>query len=233
MSYLDIESINTFYGRSHVLFDFSFSIEKSEMVCLIGRNGAGKTTAVKSIMGLVPPKTGRILFNDELISGLPNYIIARKGIGYVPEERAIFPNLTLKENLEVAKKKDLPKDESQMDWIYDLFPVLKTLHKRKGCNLSGGQQQMLSIARALMGNPKLLLMDEPTTGLAPLVVAELGSQLNRIKSELTILMVEQNVKFTLNIANKLLVISKGLIQFSGTVDEFISNPQISDRYLAV
>jgi len=232
MSLLELKSINTFYGRSHVLFDISMNVEKGEMVCMIGRNGAGKTTTVKSIMGIVPPKTGHVIFSGQDITGLPPYTIARTGIGYVPEERAIFSNLTVRENLEIAQK-----DSHQGGWtlekLYDLFPVFKKLEKHKGKNLSGGEQQMLAIGRALMGNPRLLLLDEPTEGLAPLMIAELGNLFIRLKSEINILLVEQNVKFALKIADRFFIFGKGRIHFSGSGDDLLRNPDIRDRYLTV
>jgi branched-chain amino acid transport system ATP-binding protein len=232
MNLLELKSINTFYGRSHVLFDLSLDVEKGKMVCMIGRNGAGKTTTIKSIMGIVPPKTGRVTFDGQDITGLPPYTIARRGIGYVPEERAIFSNLTLRENLEVAQKDAHPKGWT-LEMVYDLFPAFPRLERHRGQNLSGGQQQMLAVGRALMGNPRLLLLDEPTEGLAPLVVAELGNLFLRLKSEMNILLVEQNVKFALKIADRFFILSKGRIQFSGPVEELLQNPDIRDRYLAV
>jgi len=232
---LMVEGINTYYGSSHILFDVSLAIHAGEVVVLLGRNGAGKTTTLKSIMGLTPPKTGSITFRGEQIGGLPSYRIARRGMGFVPEDRVIFPDLTVRENLEIAQKKTgegIPP--WTMEKIFGFFPVLEKFQKRDGGTLSGGEQQMLTIARTLMGNPELLLLDEPVEGLAPLIVRMMGEIINQIKNQgVTLLVSEQNVKFSLKIAKNAYIIDKGTIRYQGSVAELWENEEIKKKYLAV
>ncbi|MGA2468746.1 MAG: ABC transporter ATP-binding protein, partial [Thermodesulfobacteriota bacterium] len=194
---LNIDQINTFYGQSHVLQGISLSIHKGEVVCLLGRNGVGKTTTLRSIIGLTPPRSGRIFLKNVDVVGKHPFQIAKMGIGYVPDDRRIFADLTLFENLELARR--LSK-KGKVQWtfekIYELFPVFVELKERKGIQLSGGEQKMLAIGRALMKNPDLLLLDEPSEGLAPLVVQNLVEVTGRIRSEgVTILLADQNLKF--------------------------------------
>jgi len=233
---LKVNEINTFYGTSHILFDVSLSVDSSEIVCILGRNGAGKTTTVKSIMGLTPPKSGGVKFHGEEIRGRPPYYIAQKGMGYVPDNRLIFPDLTVRENLQLAYK--VPKDFNGEPWtadrIYGLFPLLKRLDKRLGGYLSGGEQQMLTVGRTLMGNPDLLLLDEPVEGVAPLVVKDLGEQILKLKEmRQTILFSEQNVKFATMTAERAYVIDKGRIRFKGSIEELSANEEIKKEYLMI
>ncbi|MFH0845756.1 MAG: ABC transporter ATP-binding protein, partial [Pseudomonadota bacterium] len=202
---LEVKEISTFYGTSHILFDVSMSIDRGEIVCLLGRNGAGKTTTMRSIMGLTPPRSGSVQFHGEEVRGRPPYYIAQKGMGYVPDNRLIFPDLTVRENLELAIK--IPKNFDGEPWtvdrIYDLFPLLRRLEKHLGGYLSGGEQQALTVGRTLMGNPDLLLLDEPVEGLAPMVVKDLGKQILKLKDMgQTILFSEQNVRFATVMAER-------------------------------
>lgn len=226
--------IHTFYGKSHVLNGISIFINESEVVCLLGRNGAGKSTTFKSIIGLQPPTTGSIKFKGKEIISEEPYAIARLGIGYVPEDRRIFSDLTVKENLEVIpqRKKDKAIGWS-LDKIYSLFPVLGNFCDRKGMELSGGQQQMLTIARTLMINPDLLLLDEPSEGLAPLIVKEMEKLILKIKFETTILLAEQNSRFAMTLSDRGFIIEKGKIWFEGSIAKLQENKEIREKYLAV
>jgi len=232
---LEVDRINAYYGSSHILFDVSLGIEPGEVVVVLGRNGAGKTTTLKSIMGLVPPRTGTVTFKGIRVERFPSYRIARMGMGFVPEDRVIFPDLTVRENLEIAQK---TSPEGKKVWtvekIFHFFPVLEKFQKRDGGTLSGGEQQMLTIARTLMGNPQLLLLDEPVEGLAPLVVRMLGEIIYQIKNQgLTLLVSEQNVKFSLKIASKVYILDKGMIRYQGSVEELKENEDVKKKYLAV
>lgn len=232
---LQVENIDTFYGLSHILFNISLEIDEGECVCVMGRNGAGKTTTFRSIMGLTPPKNGRILYEGRPINGKPAYEIARMGIGFVPEERAIFPELTVWENLDVAAK---PARDENSTWtterVYEFFPRLEERRDQLGGTLSGGEQQMLTIARTLMGNPKLLLLDEPSEGLAPLIVRNIAELIRQIKVEgITILLAEQNTHFALNLSERVYIIDDGRIQFSGSAQEVKDNPDLIRQYMAV
>jgi len=233
---LEVNEINTFYGTSHILFDVSLSVDSGEIVCILGRNGAGKTTTMRSIMGLTRPKSGVVKFHGEEIRGKPPYYIAQKGMGYVPDNRLIFPDLTVRENLQLAYK--VPKDFNGEPWtverIYGLFPLLQRLDKHLGGYLSGGEQQMLTVGRTLMGNPDLLLLDEPVEGVAPLVVKDLGEQILKLKEmRQTILFSEQNVKFATMTAERAYVIDKGRIRFQGSIEELSANEEIKREYLMI
>jgi branched-chain amino acid transport system ATP-binding protein len=230
---LAVEDVHTAYGLSQVLFGLTLHVERGECVCLLGRNGVGKTTTMRSIMGLTPPSRGRIRWNGTDIRGKAPHEIAKLGIGFVPEDRRIFAELTVWENLDVARHA-----RSANDWtaerIYDLFPKLVELRDRQGGFLSGGEQQMLTIGRTLMGNPELLLLDEPSEGLAPLVVEHLKEQVARLKHDgLTILLAEQNVDFSLDLADRVYVLEKGEIKYSGTAAAFRADESIRQRYLAL
>src|SRR5258708_6831684 len=232
---LQVQDIHTYYGLSHILFGVSLEVHENECVCLVGRNGAGKTTTFKSIMGMTPPKAGTVTFKGSEIQGRPSHWVARIGMGYVPEERAIFPTLTVWENLDIAIK---PSVDGQFHWtlerIYNLFPRLAERHNQLGRTLSGGEQQMLTIARTLMGNPDLLLLDEPSEGLAPLMVDLIGALIRQLKQEhIAILLAEQNLGFALGLSERAYVIDDGHIQFSGTVAELKANPDMVRKYLAI
>ncbi len=235
MGFLDLNSINTFYGRSHILFDVSLSIEKGEVVSLIGRNGAGKSTTFRSIIGLTPPQTGEVVFKGERISGLRAFRICRKGVGFVPEDRRCFPDLTVRENLEVAARRE---KESATPWtverIYALFPRLQERERNLGSQLSGGEQQMLTIARTLMTNPEVLLLDEPSEGLAPLIVSLLADMILRIRKEgVTVLLAEQNLHFCAKVSDRGYVIDKGSVKYEGAMSDLLSNEEVKEKYLAV
>ncbi len=210
---LVVEEIYTFYGLSQVLFGVSLEVAPGECVCLLGRNGVGKTTTMRSIMGLTPARRGRVVWRGRDITSKAPYQIARAGIGFVPEDRRIFADLTVWENLDVAGRRRGGAGWT-VDRVFDLFPKLSELVDRQGGFLSGGEQQMLTIARTLMGNPELLLLDEPSEGLAPLVVEHLKEQIGRLKSQgLTILLAEQNVGFCLDLADRVYVLEKGQIRY--------------------
>lgn len=233
---LDVEGINTFYGTSHILFDVSLHVARGELVCLLGRNGAGKTTTMRSIMGLTPPRNGTIRFHGEEMTGRPPYKVAQKGIGYVPDNRLIFPDLTVRQNLQIAIKKSehFNGDPWTLEKIHEVFPKLKVLEKSLGGYLSGGEQQMLTIGRTLMGNPELILLDEPVEGLAPLVVKDFAERLLRLKEiSVTILFSEQNVRFSLSIADRAYVIDRGRIKYHGSIAELSANEEVKQKYLMI
>ena len=232
---LQVEKIDTFYGSSQILFDVSLEVSLGEVVGLLGRNGAGKTTTLRSIMGLTRPKGGKISYKGEDILGKPTYKIAKMGIGYVPEDRIIFPDLSVLDNLNLASK---ISSESKNGWnierVFGLFPVLKARAHQNGGTLSGGEQQMLTIARTLMGNPELILVDEPTEGLAPLLVNEVRKLVLAIaQTGTTILLSEQNIKFSLKSSKRVYIIEKGEIQYEGSVENLRENESIMKKYLAV
>ena len=233
---LDVQQINTFYETSHILFDVSLTVDSGEIVCLLGRNGAGKTTTMRSIMGLTPPKSGSVLFHGDELCGRPPHYIARKGMGYVPDNRLIFPDLTVLENLELGQK--IPKNLEGAPWtverIYELFPVLAQRKSQLGGTLSGGEQQMLTLARTLMGNPELLLLDEPVEGLAPLVVKDLGKQILKLKEMgQTILFSEQNIRFATLTSDRAYVIDNGRMRYQGSIEELSDNEEIKKKYLMI
>jgi branched-chain amino acid transport system ATP-binding protein len=228
---LNIDKIHTYYGSSHILFEVSLTVDRAEVVGLLGRNGAGKSTTLRSIMGLTPPKEGRITFNGEDITGQKAYVLVRKGIGYVPDDRRVFADLNIDDNLEIVHNR---KTDWSKERVYTLFPTLKEIRTRKGGNLSGGEQQMLTIGRALMSSPQLLLLDEPTEGLAPLIVRELENQILAMKEAgISILLTEQNVKSALKLINRVYVIDNGRIRFEGTIADFERNEEIKKKYLMV
>ena len=233
---LELSGVHTYYATSHILFDVSLEVNQGESVCLLGRNGAGKTTTLKSIMSLAQASAGSIRFNGAELVGRPPYEIARLGVGYVPDERLIFPDLTVRENLEIAVKKGAAGAPANwtVERIYELFPVLAPLDARLGGYLSGGEQQMLTIGRTLMGNPSLLLLDEPVEGVAPVVVQELTRQIKRLKTMgLTILFAEQNMHFATQISDRAYVIEKGHIRYQGTMGELVANEEVKAKYLMI
>jgi branched-chain amino acid transport system ATP-binding protein len=230
---LVVDDVYTSYGLSQVLFGISLHVAPGECVCLLGRNGVGKTTTMRSIMGLTPPRSGRVTWKDRDITGASPWDVARAGIGFVPEDRRIFADLTVWENLDVAAR-GRGANGFTIERVFDLFPKLRELVGRNGGFLSGGEQQMLTIARTLMGNPDLLLLDEPSEGLAPLVVEHLIAQIARLKAEgLTILLAEQNVEFCLALADRVYVLEKGHIRYEGTAEAFRADESIRHQYLAL
>jgi branched-chain amino acid transport system ATP-binding protein len=230
---LEAEQIHTYYGTSHILFGISFEVRDGESVCLLGRNGAGKTTTLRSIIGLTPPRAGKIRFRGQDIVGKPPYRIAQLGIGFVPDDRRIFPDLTVRQNILVARRERAGSNWN-LDSIYNLFPKLQQLDTHMGTQLSGGEQQMLTIARTLMTNPDLLLLDEPGEGLAPLVIKTMGVQLGEIKKVgLNMLICEHNVGLALALSDRGYVMDKGAIHYHGTIEELRGNEEVRKKYLMV
>jgi branched-chain amino acid transport system ATP-binding protein len=232
---LSVENLNAYYGRAHILADVSFAVPKGEVVVLLGRNGAGKSTTMKAVMGLVPPAGGRVVFQGTDIAGKQPFEIARLGLGYVPEERRIFAELTVAENLEVGSR---PVRAGAPQWalekLFALFPNLARMQDRLGGQMSGGEQQMLTIARTLMGNPSLVLLDEPSEGLAPVIVEQMARTILDLKREgLTVLLSEQNLHFARAVADRALIIEKGRIRFAGTMAELMANEAVRTQYLSV
>jgi len=235
MTFLELQTINTYYGRSHILFDVSLAVQKGEVVSLVGRNGAGKSTTFRSVMGLTPPQDGQVVFRGDSLQGLKPYQICRRGIGFVPEDRRCFPDLTVRENLEVAarREKELASPWT-IDKIYGIFPRLEEREKNLGSQLSGGEQQMLTIARTLMTNPELLLLDEPSEGLAPLIVALLAEMILEIRKEgVTVLLAEQNLHFCAKVSDRGYVIDKGSVKYEGTMHDLLTDEEVKEKYLAV
>jgi branched-chain amino acid transport system ATP-binding protein len=231
---LVIDDLYTAYGLSRVLFGISLSIAAGECVCLLGRNGVGKTTTIRSVMGLVRPTSGRILWKGADIAGWSPHRVARAGIGYIPEDRRVFAELTVWENLDIAARAARRPGRWSIAAVYELFPVLRELRNRAGGFLSGGEQQMLTIARTLMGNPELLLLDEPSEGLAPLVVEALLAKIRELKEQgLTILLAEQDVDFSLALAERVYVLEKGNIRYTGPAAELHDDAALRDRLLAL
>jgi branched-chain amino acid transport system ATP-binding protein len=231
---LRIAGLNAAYGRAHILFDVSLEVGAGEAVALIGRNGAGKSTTLRAILGLIANRSGAILFDDADVSRLAPFEIARRGLGYVPEDRRIFSDLTVEENLEVGRQS--PRVGAPLwtaERLFEIFPNLRETRARLGGRLSGGEQQMLTIARTLMGNPSLVLLDEPSEGLAPKIVEQMIAAILEMKREgLSLLISEQNLHFARLVADRVAVIEKGRIRFAGTMAEFDARPDIRDAYLA-
>ena len=231
---LTVEKINTFYGDSHILFDVDLTIAEGEVVSLLGRNGAGKTTTLRSIMGLTPPRAGSVCWLGEEVQRLNPHEIARKGVGFVPEDRRIFSRLSVEENLEIGAFKLEGPSGWTLERIYGLFPKLEQLKTHKGNELSGGEQQMLAIARALMGAPRLVLLDEPSEGLAPAIVKDVGEMIGTLKDEgIAVLLVEQNTRFACRLSDRVYIIDNGRVRFGGTVAELEADEELKSRYLAV
>jgi branched-chain amino acid transport system ATP-binding protein len=231
---LEVRDLHTFYGTSHILFGVSLNVGKGETVCLLGRNGAGKTTTLRSIMGLTPPASGNITYDGLQIIGKPPYAIAKLGIGYVPDDRGIFADLTVHENLQVAESRRKQGRAWTLERLYSEFPSLRGLRDRRGEHLSGGEQRLLSVGRALLMNPHFLLLDEPAEGLSPLVVKAVREWILRLKdSGISILLSEQNVRFAMEVSDRAYVIEKGVIRHEGSMDELRANEEIRKRYLMV
>ena len=235
---LEVVDVHSYYGKSHILHGVSLRLNEGELVCLLGRNGVGKSTTLKSMMGLVKAREGSIRFKEQELIGKQPFEIARLGVGYVPEDRRIFRSLTVHENLSIGIKGSEDGRKQGEGWtiekIYDFFPLLKNRQNNKGGHLSGGEQQMLTVARTLMGNPELILVDEPTEGLAPLIVKDVLEMLAAVrKSGVTILMVEQNFKGAVKIANRFYVMGKGKVVFMGSVEELMAAEDIRRDYLEV
>lgn len=232
---LELKNVHAGYGRAQILSDVSFQVNAGEVVALLGRNGAGKTTTLKSIMQLLKPSRGEVRFDGRLISSLRPFEVARRGLGYVPEDRRVFATLTVSENLEVARQP--PRQGAptwSLDQLYELFPNLAERARASARNLSGGEQQMLTVARTLMGNPRAILLDEPSEGLAPLIVEQMAKAISGLKSKgVTILLSEQNIHFAKLVADNAVVIEKGRIQFTGTIDQVLADEEIRAAYLTV
>jgi branched-chain amino acid transport system ATP-binding protein len=226
---LALEGVDALYGDSHVLHGVSFKLNEGSILALLGRNGAGKTTCMNAIIGFLQPRKGEVRVFGERIGRLPPEAIARKGVGLVPQGRRVFPTLTVKENLLVAAR-----GKSRLGHVFELFPRLKERTEQHAGSLSGGEQQMLAIARALMGNPRVLLMDEPSEGLAPLIVAEVGRTIARLKAEgQSIVLVEQNVKLAFDLADEVAILNTGRVAFAGAVDDVRDNESLITQHLGV
>jgi branched-chain amino acid transport system ATP-binding protein len=232
--HLSLSGVNAHYGRAHILFDVDLQVQHGEVMALLGRNGAGKSTTMKTIIGMVPPSGGQIEFESQRIEHEPIYRISRAGLGYVPEERRIFTELTVMENLAVARR---PPRPGMAPWIaeriFDIFPNLGGMRNRLGGRMSGGEQQMLAIARTLMGNPSLILLDEPSEGLAPKIVEHLAATILDLRREnLTILISEQNLHFARLVSDRATIIEKGRVRYCGTMAELASNEAVQHEYLS-
>ncbi|HQZ21334.1 MAG TPA: ABC transporter ATP-binding protein [Thermoflexales bacterium] len=232
MNLLEVNSIDTYIGQSHILEGVSLAVPRGSITALLGRNGAGKTTTLRSIIGLLAPRNGKILFDGAEIDGKPAYVVAAKGIGYVPENRAIFKALTVEENLIIAERKkgDLAR---HTDLIFDLFPDLRMFYKRMGGNLSGGQQQMLAIARALVPDNSLLLIDEPSEGLAPIIVEGIVNALRKLAQNVTVLLVEQNFQMAADLADRYAILDDGKVAASGLMPDLVNDRATISKYLGV
>ena len=232
---LQVTGLNAWYGPAHILFDLALEVGNGEVIALLGRNGAGKSTTFKSLVGLLERRSGRILYEGRDLSGKATHEIVRAGLGYVPEDRRIFTELTVEENLEVGRQ---PARQGAPTWtpekLYALFPNLAAMRNRPGGRMSGGEQQMLTIARTLMGNPGLVLLDEPSEGLAPKIVEDMAAAILAMKREgLSLLISEQNLHFARLISDRAVIIERGRVRFSGSIAELDANPEIRDAYLAV
>ena len=232
---IDVEGLDVFYGASQILFGVSLSVQEGQTVALLGRNGAGKSTTMKAIAGVIPARARRIRVLGAAMQGRPAHALARAGIGYVPEDRQIFPEHSVEDNLLIGAKKGRGgEDYWNLKRVYEMFPLLEPLRERMGGLLSGGEQQMLTIARTLMGNPKALLLDEPSEGLGPIIVQRIGDLLRRLRDMgVTVLLAEQNMHFCLGIATGATVIDKGQIVYSDTIERLKANDEVKQRYLAL
>jgi branched-chain amino acid transport system ATP-binding protein len=230
---LKVEGINSYYGKSHILFDVSLTVNQGETLCLMGRNGAGKSTTFKSIVMALHPKKGRVVFRGKDITGMKPFKVARMGLGLVPEDRKIFGPLTVKENLTLGTSTGR-QGIWNLDQVYEFFPALRDFQGRAGGTLSGGEQQMLTIARTLMGNPDVLLLDEPTEGLSPVMVKTLKDLVLKLKEVgTTILLSEQNIRFAIAVSDRVAIIDKGYIRYEADIETFKKDEEIKKQYLAV
>jgi branched-chain amino acid transport system ATP-binding protein len=232
---LSVTDLHAYYGKAHILHGVGFAMGAGEVLALVGRNGAGKSTTMKAVMGLVPPAAGEVSFDGHAIAGREPFEIARLGLGYVPEERRVFSELTVMENLAVGERPPRPDAPRWTpDALFQLFPNLGRMKDRPGGQMSGGEQQMLTIARTLMGNPKLVLLDEPSEGLAPVIVEEMAKAILRLKREgLTVLISEQNLHFARLVADRSIVMEKGVVRFDGAMEALMADSTVRERYLAV
>ena len=231
---LELADVHTYYAENHILHGISMEVKANSVVALLGRNGMGKTTIVRSIIGFTPPRSGVIRFKGKDISGLPSYKICQMGLGLVPQGRLIFPSLSVEENLTIGARFDKRGGTWSLERVYSVFPILKQRAKNKGNLLSGGEQQMLCIARAILTNPDFLLMDEASEGLAPLIVREIGEFTLQLKSDgLSVLLVEQNLPMALKISDYVYIVNKGAIIYQSTPEELKNNKEIQNRYLSV
>ncbi len=235
MILLELKEVHIAYGRSHIIFGISLGVMSGNVTSLLGRNGVGKTTTIRGIIGITPPFSGTIKFNGEDITGRPPFVISRIGIGYVPEDKRIFRSLRVWENLKLGSMKTQTNvGDWGLDRIYTLFPVLKERSNYWGTQLSGGEQQMLAIARALMGNPRLLLLDEPSQGLAPILQKRLAGTINNLKEEgITVLLAEQSLRLASEVSDRVYILEKGVLKFEGTIYELNADESIKREYLAV
>ncbi len=230
---LKVEGINTYYGDSHILFDLSMEVPEGKIISMLGRNGMGKTTICRSIMGLTAPRSGSITFRGEEISTMDTHKISKKGIAYVPQGRGIFASLSVKENLTVGARGQDKPNAWTLERVYDFFPILEKRQNMPGNLLSGGEQQMLAVGRALMTNPDLLIMDEPSEGLAPLIIKQIGEVITRLKGQLTVFLVEQNFNMALSVADSVYIVSRGQVVYQGDPEALRHDEETKAKWLAV
>ena len=230
---LELQNVNTYYWERHVLWDISLKVSPGSIVAILGRNGMGKTTIIRSIMGLTPPRDGAVRFKDEPINGLQPYQISRKGISLVPQGRIVFPSLTVKENLLIGARETRNGDSWNLSKIYDLFPILEERRKFHANLLSGGEQQMLAVARSLMTNPDLLIMDEPSEGLAPRVIKQIGDVITALKGKLTVFLAEQNFNMAISVADYVYIVSNGSIVYEGKPEDLKNDEETKQTCLGV
>lgn len=232
---LKVESLNAFYGRAHILFDVSFEVGRGEVVALMGRNGAGKSTTMKAVMGMLPRTSGALTFMGENITGTQPYRVARMGLGFVPEDRRVFGDLTVMENLDTGRQP--PREDAPLwtpDKLFQLFPNLGEMRNRRASRMSGGEQQMLTVARTLMGNPRLVLLDEPSEGVAPVIVEQMAAMILELKREgLAILLSEQNLNFAQRVSDRVVVLEKGAVRHAGTMNDFVRDEAARREFLGV